>query len=129
MVRFFFRSDRIERKLIMNVGLQDMHTGIALPELLPTTVINFSPEGACLILSKLTINNMHLFYETLNNDSHYLLLYPEDRNDADNQSIITARSVWMDSFEYMDKPAFKVGIRFLQNQKELYNFFQQSSSS
>ncbi len=113
----------------MNVGLQDMHTGIPLPEVIPTTVINFSPEGACLILSKMTISGIHLFFETLNNDSHYLLLYPEDRNDVDDQSVIIARSVWMDSFEHMSKPAFKIGIRFLENQKELYNFFQQSSLS
>ena len=113
----------------MNVGLQDMHTGISLPELMPTTVINFSPEGACLILSKMNINGIHIFFETLNNDSHNLLLYPEDRNDVDEQSIIIARSVWMDSFEHMSKPAFKIGIRFLQNQKELYDYFQKSSIS
>ena len=126
-MRFLFRSHRIEHELSMNVGLQDLHTGKPLSELMPAVVINFSPEGACLILSRLTINGKHIFYETLNNDSCNLLLYPEGLNDFDDESIIVARSVWLDTYEHVNKPAFKIGISFLQNQKELFSFFQQSS--
>lgn len=129
MVPFLFRSHRIEHDLIMSVGLQDMHTGIPLPDLITTTVINFSPQGACLILPKLTINDKHLFYETLNSDRYHLLLYPEGRNDIEDESAITARSIWMDSCEHMNKPAFKVGIQFLHNQKVFYKLFKQSPQS
>ncbi len=129
MVPFLFRPPRIELHLIMRVGLQDMHTGIPLPGLITTTVINFSPQGACLVLPKLTINGNHLFYETLNSDSYNLLLYPEGRDGFDEELMIAARSIWMDTCEHMDKPAFKIGIHFLHNQKKLYKLFKQSSLS
>lgn len=125
MVPFLFRPHRIEHHLIMSVGLQDMHTSIPLPGLITTTVINFSPQGACLILSKLTINGSHLFYKTLNSDSYNLLLHPGELNGVEDESTIAARSIWMDSCEHMDKPAFKIGIHFLQKQKELYKLFKQ----
>ncbi|NOR24537.1 MAG: hypothetical protein GQ542_09120 [Desulforhopalus sp.] len=114
---------------MMRVGLQDMHTGIPLPGLITTTVINFSPQGACLVLPKLTINGNHLFYETLNSDSYNLLLYPEGRDGFDEELMIAARSIWMDTCEHMDKPAFKIGIHFLHDQKELYKLLKQSSGS
>lgn len=129
MVPFLFRPHRIELHLMMRVGLQDMHTGIPLPGLITTTVINFSPQGACLVLPKLTINGNHLFYETLNSDSYNLLLYPEGRDGFDEELMIAARSIWMDTCEHMDKPAFKIGIHFLHDQKELYKLLKQSSGS
>lgn len=129
MAPFLFRSPRIEHHLIMRVGLQDMLTSISLPALITTTVINFSPEGACLLLPTLAINGKHLFYETLNSDSYNLLLHPGDVNGAEDEFTIAARSIWMDSCEHMGKPTFKIGIRFLQNQKELYKLFKQNPVS
>ena len=121
MVPFLFRSQRIEHDLIMQVGLQDIQSGDLLPELVTTTVINFSPQGACLILPNLTVNGQHLFYATLNSDRFNLLLRSEDRNGFDGDFAIAAQSVWMDSCEYMNKPAFKIGIRFLHSQKKLFD--------
>jgi hypothetical protein len=129
MAPFLFRSHRIEHPLIMKVGLQDKHTGISLPGLATTTVINFSPQGACLLLPRLAINGKHLFFDTLNSDSYNLLLHPEDVNATEDKFTITAQSIWMDSCEHMDKPAFKIGIHFLQNQKELYKLFKQKTLS
>lgn len=129
MVPFLFRAPRIEYELTMSVGLQDMITGIPLSGLISTTVINFSPEGACLILPKLSINGKHLFYSTLNSDSYNLLLYFDGPNDTEEELIIAARSVWMDTCEHNGKPAFKIGIRFLNNQKSLYKLFRQNPPS
>lgn len=113
----------------MSVGLQDMITGIPLSGLISTTVINFSPNGACLILPKLSISGKHLFYSTLNSDSYNLLLYFEDPQDTEEEVIIAARSVWMDTCEHHGNPAFKIGIRFLHNQKSLYKIFRQNPPS
>ena len=107
----------------MRVGLQDIQTGTVLPGLLSTTVINFSPQGACLIVPRMTIDGRHLFYNTLNSDSHNLLLYSQEKNGIEEEYTIAARSVWMDVCEYQGKPAFKIGIHFLADQKELYNLF------
>lgn len=113
----------------MSVGLQDMITGIPLSGLISTTVINFSPDGACLILPKLLVSGKHLFYSTLNSDSYNLLLYFEDPHDTEEELIIAARSVWMDTCEHHGKPAFKIGIRFVHNQKNLYKIFRQNPPS
>jgi hypothetical protein len=129
MVHFLFRAPRIEYDLTMSVGLQDMITGIPLSGLISTTVINFSPQGACMILPKLTINGKHLFYSTLNSDSYNLLLYFYGQNGIEKELIIAARSVWMDICEHNGKPAFKIGIRFLHNQKDLYKLFRQNPPS
>ena len=107
----------------MSVGLQEKHSGRAVPGLLNTTVINFSAQGACLILPTLNVNGKHLFYETLNSETYNLLLYPEHRDGGEDKLTIAARSVWMDSCEHLDKPAFKIGIHFLASQNKLYNLF------
>jgi hypothetical protein len=113
----------------MSVGLQDMITGIPLSDLISTTVINFSPQGACIILPKLTINGKHLFYSTLNSDSYNLLLYFYGQDGIENELTIAARSVWMDTCEHHEKLAFKIGVRFLHNQKGLYKLFRQNPPS
>lgn len=103
----------------MHVGLQDIETGQTLPGQLSATVINLSPEGACLVLPKLIFEGKHLFYATLDSDQFNLLLCPEKDGAEIANSGITAQSIWMDSCEYHDQPAFKVGIRFHKKQKEL----------
>ncbi len=110
----------------MSVGLQDIQTGTILPGLITATVINFSPQGACLIVPKMTIDGKHLFYNTLNSDSHYLRLSSQDQNGIAEEFTIAARSVWMDVCDYQGKPAFKIGIHFLDNQKDLYNLLKET---
>ena len=129
MASFLFRSLRIEHDLIMKVGLQDMHTGTALPGLITTTVINFSPQGACLILPNLTIGGKHLFFETLNSDSYNLLLHLDCLDDVEDVPTIAARPIWMDSCEHMSKTAFKIGIQFLHPQKRLYKLLKNNPPS
>lgn len=125
MVAFLFRMPRIERNLKMSVGLQDKHTGSALPGLINTTVINFSSQGACLILPTLAVNGKHIFYETLNSNSYNLLLYPHGGDGVESEFTIAARSIWMDSCEHLNKSAFKIGIHFLDSQKKLYSILKQ----
>ncbi|TKB27051.1 hypothetical protein FCL47_07680 [Desulfopila sp. IMCC35006] len=107
----------------MSVGLFDMHTGKPLPGRLTATVINFSPSGACLIVPKPALNGKHIFYETLNSDDYTLLLHVEQSEGADDTSTISARSVWMNSCKHLQQSAFKIGIHFLHDQKEIYNLF------
>ncbi len=129
MIDFLFRAPRVECNLTMNVGLQDRHTGMPLPGLLNTTVISFSAQGACLILSRLAINGKHLFYETLNSDSYNLLLYPDGRDSGKAEQTLAARSVWMDSCRHLEKPAFKIGIHFFDSQEMLYDLLKQVPSA
>jgi hypothetical protein len=91
-----------------------------LPGLITTTVINFSPEGACLIIHKLAIDGKHLFFDTLHSNDYALVLFSEEQEEDSDQTAITAESIWMDSCHYNNKPAFKIGIRFLHKQDQLF---------
>lgn len=129
MTPFFFRSDRIEQDLVMSVGLRDIHAKKLLPDLISSTVINFSPGGACLIVPNLSINGRHLFFDTLNDNLYNIVLFSGVQHDIGNEFTITAKSIWMDSCEHENKPSFKIGIRFLHNQKRLFNIFKKRFSS
>jgi len=130
MAAFFFRSPRIDQDLAMRVGLQDIHSHEPLPGQIPTTVVNFSPDGACLIIPKVAIDGKHLFFDTLNSELYNLVLFFEDENDENHAKIaISARPIWMDACEYQDKPAFKIGIRFLFKQDRLFKNLQKKFSS
>lgn len=120
MAPFFFRSDRLEHDLTMRVGLRDMHAKKSLPGFITTTVINFSPKGACLIIPRMAIDGKHLFFDTLHSNDYALVLFSEEQEEDSNQLAITAESIWMDSCEYQNKPAFKIGIRFLHKQNTLF---------
>jgi hypothetical protein len=128
MVTFSFRPARIKKELAMGVGLQNIQTGECVPDLSTATVINFSPEGACLVLTKLIFDGKHLFYSTLDSDSYNLLLSPEAQNDdSDDAFSITAQSVWMDTCNFERQPAFKIGIRFLTKQNKVFKLLKKNT--
>lgn len=129
MGSFFFRSDRLEHDLTMRVGLLDMHVQKSLPGLITTTVINFSPEGACLVMPKVAIDGKHLFFDTLHSNDYALVLFSEEQEEDNDQFAITAESIWMNSCLYQDKPAFKIGIRFLHKQDQLFKNLKRKSQS
>jgi len=127
MGSFFFRSDRLEHDLTMRVGLLDMHAKKSLPGMITTTVINFSPEGACLIMPKVAIDGKHLFFDTLHSNDYALVLFSEEQEEDSDQLAITAESIWMNSCLYQNKPAFKIGIRFLHKQGQLFKNLKRKS--
>jgi hypothetical protein len=124
MTPFVFRAPRIETDLPMQVGLQEIDTGKLIPGRLNTTAINFSEEGACLVFRTLSVNGKHFFFTTLNSDSYNLVLCPEKQDGSNGEFIIAARSLWMDSCEFENRSGFKIGVQFLQKQKEFFKQLQ-----
>ena len=120
MTVFSFRPTRIETALRIWLQLQDISSGQPLPHRTQATIINFSVQGACLAVANLLFDNTHLFYSTLDSDRYTLLLQFENSDDNKEFFSIAARSIWMDSCTFDGKPAFKIGIRFLQQQKEVF---------
>ncbi len=128
MDAFSFRPSRIKKEFAMCVSLQDIQTGECVADLSTATVINFSPEGACLLLTRLIFNGKHIFYSTLDSDSYNLLLSPEAQNNgSDDAFSITAQSVWMDTCNYERQPAFKIGIRFLKKQNKVFKLLKKGA--
>lgn len=68
----------------------------------------------------MAIDGKHLFFDTLHSNDYALVLFSEEQEEDSNQLAITAESIWMDSCEYQNKPAFKIGIRFLHKQNTLF---------
>ncbi|MFW2368596.1 MAG: hypothetical protein ACN4GW_19440 [Desulforhopalus sp.] len=124
---FPFRTPRIETSLQTFVQLQETNSGQPISSPASATIINISYGGACLVVSQPILDKLHLFYDTLNNDSCNLLLRAEEANGESENFSISARSVWMDSCDFKGKPAFKIGISFFRQQKELFNLIKKGN--
>ncbi|MGW8193592.1 MAG: hypothetical protein ACWGOX_04935 [Desulforhopalus sp.] len=120
MAVFSFRPPRIETALKIWLRLQEVASGQPLPYRTRATIINLSVNGACLAVTNPLFDNTHVFYSTLDSDRYALLLQFDNSDGGKEQFSITARSVWMDSCTHDGKPAFKIGICFLQEQKEIF---------
>ena len=117
---FPFRPPRIETSLPSYVQLQETSSGQPLSPKADATIVNVSTGGACLVVSQLILDKKHLFYDTLDSDTCNLLLRTGKTDCTSETFTISARSVWMDSCDFNGKPAFKIGVSFLQKQKELF---------
>lgn len=127
-MRFFSpRLLRVESEYRVGVRLQDNKSGELLPASCFGIMVNISQEGACLVLSKMLLEGRHLFFSTLNNEHHHLVLLIENPVLRDETFIISARSVWMDSCHHKEEPAFKIGLCFHDRQKRLFQLFKKLS--
>lgn len=120
MTVFPFKPPRIQTSLQTLLQLQECGSDHPLPPQTEATIINFSTEGACLVVAHLLLENRHIFYETLNSDSYHLLLRSVEPAAPKKTFTLAARSVWMDATTHDNTPAFKIGVAFLQQQKELF---------
>lgn len=102
-------------------------TRILKDEIIATT-INVSRSGACLILPKIFLNGVHLFFSTLRDDTHSLILhYGVNNPDPDKDFTVNAQSIWMDSLDSEEEGGFKVGVRFTDRQDDLYKSLKKST--
>jgi hypothetical protein len=125
MSAFNFRNRRIETNFEIKLRLQKNSTGQVLDGEIASTVINVSKSGACLILSELFLDRIHLFFSTLKQKSHTLILDLSQQNTGD-EAIIHAKSIWMDRYPHDADPTFVMGIQFLEKQSSLYTHLKKS---
>lgn len=117
---FPFRPPRVETSLPTSVQLQETSSGQPLSASANATIVNFSARGASLVVSQLILDKLHLFYDTLDSETCNLLLRTGETEKGRETFNISARSEWMDSCDFNGKPAFKIGVSFLQQQKQLF---------
>lgn len=75
-------------------------------------ILDFSSHGACLLMSQVMCNNLHVFHATQESDARVLQLricLPPDLE----QCLINARPVWFDLFRCGEIRAFKMGVEFI----------------
>jgi hypothetical protein len=123
-MKFFpSRLARVESEYRVEVKLQDHKSSELLPASCAGIMVNISQGGACLVLFKLMLEGKHLFFSTLNNEHHHLVVLIENPVSPKETVIIPACSVWMDSCFHKGESAFKIGISFHERQKELFQNF------
>ncbi len=117
MAFFKIRSARIQVEIPIHIFLQDRGTGILSTDYSCATIINISLNGACVTLDKMILNGKHLFFTTQEQAANHLFLR---FSEADVPFDISAKSIWMDGVSSEGKQYFKIGMRFTEQQKELF---------
>ncbi len=110
---------RISIEIPVNVFLQNKTTGKISSRHAPGTLVNLSKVGACIIFTKIILDGTHLFFTSLEQAENNLFLKDFSVNDA--ESCVVATAVWMDICTYNQQPSFKMGIKFQEDQKQLYS--------
>jgi len=109
---------RISIEIPVNVFLQNKSTGKISTRHVTGILVNLSKVGACIIFTKILLDGTHLFFTSLEQAENNLFL--KDFPINDDASCVTATAVWMDICTYNQQPSFKMGIKFQEDQKELY---------
>lgn len=122
MPSFPLKKKRIETDLEFRVRLLENSPEKILDGEITATAINFSEGGACLIFPKVFFEKTHLFFSTLRSNTHTLILESGNSLQFEENFQIYAQSIWMNSCEYKNSRAFKVGVQFQNKQKLLFNF-------
>jgi len=77
-------------------------------------IIDISSHGACLLMSQVMRNNVHVFHSTQENDELVLQLHICLEPDPE-QFRLNARPVWFDLFHKGEIRAFKMGVKFIED--------------
>lgn len=103
--------------------MQESKSGNFLPGVCSGVMVNISQGGACIMLSKMLLEGKHLFFSALDSDQYNLVLLIDNPQSDDQSFVIPASSVWMDSCNYENAPAFKMGLCFHEPQRDLFQLF------
>ncbi len=126
MAIFAPRPLRLEAECTVEICLQERGKEEFLPGKCEGNLVNLSREGACVVLSQMFLEGRHLFFSTLNNEHYHLVLFIKNPQTANEAFAIPARSIWMDSCQYNQGPAFKMGVSFHQSQKQLFKLIKEN---
>ncbi len=123
MIFFPARPVRLISECSVEIGLQERKGGRLLSCSCPGVMVDISEKGTSLVLFQMLLEGRHLFFSTLDNDQYDLVLSINNQETCGESFVIPARSVWMDSCHFNKRPAFKLGICFLEKQKKLFKLF------
>jgi hypothetical protein len=112
-------SQRISIELPVHVFLQHKKTGKRSSHFAVGTIVNLSKDGACVIFNQVIVDGSHLFFTAQEQAENNL--YLTDFSTDEDVSDVTATAIWMDGCTYQQRPSFKIGVKFLGKQKELFS--------
>ena len=114
---FNFRRKRISVQLPAQIHLLERRSDTVSEDHHSGVIVSVSRGGACLVVEKVILGGEHIFFKTQDQGSHLLLIK------AGVDEIVAeahCESIWMDSYTYRQKPSFRMGLKFLTDQKKLY---------
>jgi hypothetical protein len=123
----FFRiwAQRISMEIPVHVFLQNKTTGKISTQHANGTIVNLSKAGACVIFNKVILDGSHLFFTAQERAENNL--YLTDFSIDEEVTDVVATTVWMDGCTYHQRPSFKIGVRFLGEQKDLFTTIKNKS--
>lgn len=120
MKLFKTRSHRISVDIATRIYLQDKEDGSLSKSWQSGQLVTISKEGASIIVDKIVLDGQHLFFSAQQQAEKFLYLSDLNGETEDTQPQLTAEAIWMDSCTFNDKSAFKIGLRFTDDQKSLF---------
>ena len=88
-------------------------------------VTNFSKNGACIVVQSVVIEGEHLFFSAQRDGENYLYVTgismgPEDVS-------VSAKAISMDTCTRNNTNGFKLGVEFVAEQKELFDYLKKTA--
>lgn len=81
------------------------------------TIVDICNYGACLLMSQVSLDSFHIFHSTRQENSAYLYLRINLPHLLESINI-SAKPIWLNSFQREDFQERMIGIEFLQIEKD-----------
>lgn len=109
------RSRRIQIERNVKIYLQNRVSCVLSSQSMPAVAINISKGGVCVVVEKMVLGGEHLFFSAQRGGENLLSIWGLTKENG----ALQASAVWMDSCYHRDKPAFKIGMQFQEEQDQV----------
>lgn len=128
MKLFKKRKQRISVEIPIRISLQSKEDGSLSKNWQQGHIVTLSRDGASIIVEKVVLDGQHLFFAAQNQAEKFLFLENFNDGNGSEQKQISAEAVWMDSCTINNTSAFKIGLRFTEEQSSLFESFKEKSA-
>jgi len=123
MPLFLPRARRIATETTVEVHLVATADGQILAGPVVGVLCDISVNGACIEIESPLVSGRHLFYDTLHDDSCCLVVEGVVVSRQTSTFSVAACSIWMNGTDEERPPGFRIGLRFIEPQKQLFRRF------
>ena len=108
------RSERYQDFLPISVSVRKNDTRSQVAGPFSARIVDFSTNGACLLLTKVMIQSFHIFHSTRDDELNDLVLHIDTHSRQDTIEIL-AQPVWLNAAKMDDIKIFKMGVDFMSS--------------
>jgi len=106
------RSKRYTDFIPVAVFVKNQETGNTLAGPFSGRIVDICSYGACLLMSQFFMDSFHVFHTTREDNSSFLEIQVQKQFNID-EIILTARPVWLNTFQKDDFLEHMIGVEFL----------------